>query len=71
MIKRDIRRFLVSLVFFIFILIGSIGNVEAYIGPGAGFAFLSSFLSLFIAFALALIYLFSWPFRLLRRALFS
>jgi len=44
---------------------------EAYIGPGAGFALLSSFLVLFAALALALISLLSWPvrglFRLVRR----
>ena len=39
----------------------------AYVGPGAGFAFLSSFLVLFITFFLALFSLLSWPFRLLFR----
>src|SRR5262245_47046854 len=38
---------------------------EAYIGPGAGFAFLSSFLVLALSFALALLSLLLWPFRLL------
>jgi len=34
-----------------------------YIGPGAGFAFLSSFLVLFLTFLLALFSFLSWPFR--------
>jgi len=39
----------------------------AYIGPGAGFAFLSSFLVLFLTFFLAVFSFLSWPFRLLLR----
>jgi predicted AlkP superfamily phosphohydrolase/phosphomutase len=35
----------------------------AYIGPGAGFAVLSSFLMIFVAFLLAIINLISWPLR--------
>ena len=46
-----------------------IGNAHAYIGPGAGFAFLSSFFVLFLAFVLALFYLISWPLRFFFRAL--
>ncbi len=41
----------------------------AYIGPGAGFAFLSSFLVFFLAFFAAIFSIFSWPFRLLIRAI--
>lgn len=40
---------------------------SAYIGPGAGFAFLSSFLVLFLTFFLALFSFLSWPFRFLMR----
>lgn len=36
---------------------------QAYIGPGAGFAFLSSFLVLFITFFLAVFSFIAWPFR--------
>ncbi len=36
----------------------------AYIGPGAGFAFLSSFLILFLTFLAAIFSLLAWPFRL-------
>ncbi len=42
---------------------------QAYIGPGAGFAFLSSFLVLFLTFFLALFTFLSWPFRFLLRTL--
>jgi len=41
----------------------------AYIGPGAGFAFLSSFLVLFLTFLLALFSLLSWPFRFVWKAI--
>lgn len=41
--------------------------LSAYIGPGAGFAFLSSFLVLFLTFFLAVLSFLSWPFRLLWR----
>jgi predicted AlkP superfamily phosphohydrolase/phosphomutase len=37
----------------------------AYIGPGAGIAFLGSFLILLVALALALLSLLTWPFRFL------
>lgn len=40
----------------------------AYIGPGAGFAFLSSFFVLFLTFLMALFSLLSWPFRFLWKA---
>ncbi len=43
--------------------------LAAYIGPGAGFAFLSSFLVLFVTFFLALFSFLSWPFRFLWRAI--
>lgn len=42
-------------------------TAEAYIGPGAGFAFLSSFLVFFLTFFLAIFSFLSWPFRLLFR----
>jgi predicted AlkP superfamily phosphohydrolase/phosphomutase len=41
----------------------------AYIGPGAGFAFLSSFLVLFLTFFLAIFSFLSWPFRFFFRVL--
>src|SRR5438552_10527450 len=40
---------------------------EAYAGPGAGFAVLSSFWTLFIAFLYSLYAVFTWPFRHLVR----
>jgi len=42
-------------------------SLSAYIGPGAGFAFLSSFLVFFLTFLLAIFSLLSWPFRFLFR----
>ena len=42
---------------------------DAYIGPGAGFALLSSFLVVFTTLILALLSLLTWPFRTLWRML--
>ncbi len=56
-------------VFFLLLLLIIASPAEAYIGPGAGFAFLSSFLIFFLTFFLALFSLVSWPFRLLLRLL--
>lgn len=39
------------------------GLLTAYIGPGAGFAFLGSFMILFVALLLVFAALLSWPFR--------
>ena len=45
------------------------GNADAYIGPGAGFAFLSSFFIIFITFVTAIFYFISWPLRFAFKAL--
>lgn len=46
------------------------GDVQyAYIGPGAGFAFLGSFLTLLTGFVLSAASLLLWPFRMMRRTL--
>ncbi len=44
-------------------------TVHAYVGPGAGFAFVSSFLTLLAGFLLGLFYLVTSPIRLLLKAL--
>jgi hypothetical protein len=36
---------------------------HAYVGPGAGFAFVSSFFILFVTFLLAFLTLLTWPIR--------
>src|SRR5262245_47671696 len=41
----------------------------AYIGPGAGFAFIGSFLTLIAGFFLSMLSLLLWPFRLLYQAI--
>jgi predicted AlkP superfamily phosphohydrolase/phosphomutase len=59
--------------FYLLVLVWIVTNLvwtpvaEAYIGPGAGFAFLSSFLFLALSFLLAIFSLLAWPFRLLAR----
>jgi predicted AlkP superfamily phosphohydrolase/phosphomutase len=50
------------------LLLAAAAPLAAYIGPGAGFAFLSSFLVLFLTFLLAVFSLLSWPFRFLWKA---
>ncbi len=51
------------------ILLALASPLAAYIGPGAGFAFLSSFLVLFLTFLLALFSFLSWPFRFVWRTI--
>ena len=46
-------------------------SAHAYVGPGAGFALVSSFLILLTAFALALFVLLTWPFRMILQVLRS
>ena len=70
MAMRNMGRFFIFFIFFLFVLFGSAENARAYIGPGAGFAFFYSFITIFIAFSLALFYLLVWPFRFALRALF-
>jgi predicted AlkP superfamily phosphohydrolase/phosphomutase len=57
------------LVFILGLLLALAVPAAAYIGPGAGFAFLSSFLILFLTFLLAIFAFLSWPFRFLFRLL--
>ena len=64
MIKEKKMQKIKFFVFFILIL--SL-PLLAYVGPGAGFAFLSSFLVLFLTFFLAVFSFLTWPFRFLFR----
>lgn len=48
--------------------LGTSLSAEAYIGPGAGFAFVSTFLILFSAIAIAIVTLLTWPIRWLFKA---
>jgi len=54
---------------FIFLLLALSLPLQAYIGPGAGFAFLTSFFILFLTFFLALFSFFSWPLRFILRVI--
>lgn len=60
---REIKKKIAFTLFFLAVTV----PLKAYIGPGAGFAFLSSFLVLFLTFLLALFSFLSWPFRFLFR----
>lgn len=66
---NNFGRLFMLFMFLVFMLINRPESAQAYIGPGAGFAFLSSFLILFVTFALAFFYLLSWPLRFILRAL--
>lgn len=52
-----------------FLLLITAADVDAYVGPGAGFALLSSFLVVFTTIVAALLSLLVWPFRLAIRLL--
>jgi predicted AlkP superfamily phosphohydrolase/phosphomutase len=67
--EKRIKKIMILFAVAIFLLLHPIGNAHAYIGPGAGFAFVSSFLILLLGFLLAVFYLLSWPLRFLLRAL--
>ncbi|HEK86067.1 MAG TPA: nucleotide pyrophosphatase [Candidatus Aminicenantes bacterium] len=59
----------ILILFFLLFCLLIARPAEAYIGPGAGFAFLSSFLVFILTFFLSIFSLLSWPFRLLWRLL--
>lgn len=56
-----------SLLFVPLLLLFGVTGAEAYIGPGAGFAVLSSFLVLLLSFFMALASLVVWPIRFVIR----
>ena len=66
---NTLKKLIAILVFSLAVYSGVTDSAYGYIGPGAGFAFLSSFMFLIISFALAIFYLLSWPLRYLVRAL--
>jgi len=51
------------LLFFPLFLVCTVKNVQAYIGPGAGFALVTSFFVIFVSLFIAVISLLIWPFR--------
>ncbi len=57
------------IIFFLcaFFVLGDAQPAHAYIGPGAGFAFLTSFLMLFASFFMAFFTLLTWPARVFIR----
>ncbi|MEW6145383.1 MAG: alkaline phosphatase family protein [Thermodesulfobacteriota bacterium] len=67
--RKNLKKIAATLVISLVLCHALTGSAHAYIGPGAGFAFLSSFLILIVTFALAIFYLLSWPVRYAVRAL--
>jgi len=63
-IIKNQKTFFLAFLFLFLVL-----PLEAYIGPGAGFAFLSSFLVILLTFFLAVFSFLSWPFRFLLRVI--
>ncbi len=69
--SRDDRRpaRVVLAIAALFLIFGAPESADAYVGPGAGFALLSSFLVLFTTTVAAIVSLLFWPFRMLWRRL--
>jgi predicted AlkP superfamily phosphohydrolase/phosphomutase len=67
MIRRKLMRALPAAIAIIGVVLLLPSRSEAYAGPGAGFAVLSSFWTLFVAFLYSLYAFFTWPFRHLVR----
>ncbi len=64
--RRDFYLSLCVLALFVQLVSHPHGNLQlAYIGPGAGFAFLGSFLTLLTSLVLSVVSLLAWPFRML------
>jgi len=62
-IKKMILVFLKRIIFAALIFFALNIDAYAYIGPGAGFAFISSFFVLFVTFFLAFVTILTWPVR--------
>ena len=69
LIRRNLFKVLLALLVIAGMVVLLPGRSEAYAGPGAGFAVLSSFWTLFVAFLYSLYAFFTWPFRHLLRLL--
>lgn len=67
--KTYFQRIVFTACFALSVLLLTPSVSEAYIGPGAGFAFVSSFFILFIAFILAIFTLLTWPIRWMLKAI--
>ena len=57
------RKSVFLLLFFSLFLVCTVENAQAYIGPGAGFALVTSFFVIFVSLFIAVISLLIWPFR--------
>jgi len=67
--KKNTERKIIILSLALFFYFIYPKTLHAYIGPGAGFAFLTSFATLFVTFLLAFISILIWPIRLLFKAI--
>ncbi len=61
------HRNLKSVFLIIFFVLGFCNQAHAYIGPGAGFALVGSFLAMFVAMFLAALVILTWPIRCIFR----
>ncbi len=59
------KKIAIFLILSVFLMLFGIENAQAYIGPGAGFAFISSFFILLISVLLAIMTILFWPLRLI------
>ena len=67
--KRGMSPFLFVVILLACLFLFEPPPAHAYIGPGAGFAFVSSFFAVLAAFFLAFLKLITWPFRSVVRSL--
>src|SRR3972149_12102551 len=67
--KKNTERKIIILSLALFFYFIYPKTLHAYIGPGAGFAFLTSFATLFVTFLLAFISILIWPISLLFKAI--
>lgn len=67
--KKTFRLLVQGLACLTLLILLSASPAHAYIGPGAGFAFVSSFMILIITFFLAFVTLLTWPIRWIFRSL--
>ncbi|MHC4417927.1 MAG: alkaline phosphatase family protein, partial [Planctomycetota bacterium] len=69
MLAGQQKKNLIFLVLVFFLILAVPAEAQAYIGPGAGFAVVGSFLVMFTALLSGLLALFTWPIRYIIRAI--
>ncbi len=63
------KKIVILLTLSVLLMLSGVEDVQAYIGPGAGFAFISSFFILLVSVLLAIMTILFWPLSLVIRSL--